>query len=484
MKILMISPELTPFSKAGGLGDMVASLTLALAERGHDVRVFTPLYGNIKPSPTRKAHPYPVHVHLSPTDRAECRVWKEPFGKATAVFLEYNDHFGGSVIYDDKADNGRRFAFFTRAALDFCEQDSWYPDIVHGHDWTAGLAPVSLNTRDYNKVLGRAASVFTIHNLLHQGFCDKSVLGYAGLPSWLDAPNHLEAVGGVNLMKGGLWHATKITTVSPTYAKEIRTAEFGCGLEDLLRHRAGDLVGILNGVDTADWNPAKDPHIPANFSVKDLSGKAVCKAELQKELGLTQEPDTALFGIVSRLWDQKGLDLFADIAEDLLSKSRMQVALLGSGDKALEARFTALAHRFPGKLAARIGFDNGLSHRIEAGSDFFLMPSRFEPCGLNQMYSMLYGTLPIVRATGGLADTVTPWYAGRGTGTGIVFDTPNAAGVRWGIEEALRLYYDAPAEFQKLRTNAMSRDFGWAESARKYEEVYGWALSIRRLVRD
>jgi starch synthase len=308
-------------------------------------------------------------------------------------------------------------------------------------------------------------------------------LAYAGLPAWLDSPNHLEAVGGVNLMKGGLRHATKLTTVSPTYAQEIRTVEFGCGLEDLLRHRAGDLVGILNGVDTSDWNPEKDPHIPANFSVKDLSGKAVCKAELQKESGLAPEPDTALFAIVSRLWDQKGLDLFAGIAADILSRSRIQVVLLGSGDKTLEARFTALAAQFPGKFAARIGFDNGLSHRIEAGSDFFVMPSRFEPCGLNQMYSMLYGTLPIVRATGGLADTVEPWYAGRGTGTGIVFATPNVAGVRWGIEEALRLYYDAPAEFQKLRINAMSRDFGWGESARRYEEVYGWAVENRRLAR-
>jgi starch synthase len=284
-------------------------------------------------------------------------------------------------------------------------------------------------------------------------------------------------------MKGGLWHATKLTTVSPGYAGEIRTAAFGCGLEGLLRHRAGDLVGILNGVDTADWNPAKDPHLPANFSASDLSGKTVCKAHLQAELGFATEPGTALFGIVSRLWDQKGLDLFADIADELVSGSRMQVVLLGSGDKALEARFTALAARFPGKFCARIGFDNALSHRIEAGADFFLMPSRFEPCGLNQMYSMLYGTLPIVRATGGLADTVSPWYAGRGTGTGIVFSTPNAAGVRWGVEEALRLYYDAPAEFQKLRVNAMTQNFGWSESARRYEEVYGWAVETRRAAR-
>ena len=480
MKILMLSPELTPFSKAGGLGDMVASLTLALAERGHDVRVFTPLYGNIPASPERVPHPFPVHVDLSWGDRPDCRVWKQPFGKATALFLEYQAYFGGPEIYGDRPDNGKRFAFFTRAALDFCEQSRWTPDIVHCHDWTTGLAPVFINTRDRERAIGRAATVFTIHNLLHQGLFDKDVLTYAGLPGWLYSPRHLEAVGTLNLMKGGLWHATKITTVSPTYAREIRTPEFGCGLDDLLRFRAGDLVGILNGVDTADWNPAKDPHLPANFSVADLSGKATCKAALQRELGLREEAGTALFGVVSRLWDQKGLDLFAEVADDIVSKSRMQFVVLGSGDKALEDRLLALAARFPGRVAARIGFDNGLSHRIEAGSDFFLMPSRFEPCGLNQMYSMLYGTLPIVRATGGLADTVEPWYAGRGAGTGIVFRTANAAGVRWGVEEALRLYYDAPEEFARLRVNAMRRDFGWDTSAIRYEEVYGWALETRR----
>lgn len=483
MKILMLSPELTPYSKAGGLGDMVSALTTALAERGHDVRVFTPLYGSIRPSAARVAHPHPVRVDLSPLDRPECRVWREPFGKATVLFLEYNDFFGGPEIYGDRTDNGRRFAFFTRAALDFCEQDRWIPDIVHGHDWTAGLAPVYLNTRDYDRPLGRAATVFTIHNLLHQGLFDKSVLAYAGLPAWLDSPGHLEALGGVNLMKGGLWHSTKITTVSPTYAREIRTPEFGCGLDDLLRHRGADLVGILNGVDTAEWNPGSDPHTPARFSREKMAGKAACKAALQKELGLAEEPGTALFGTVSRLWDQKGLDLFADVADELLAHARMQVVVLGSGDKALENRFRELAARHPGRFHTRIGFDNGLSHRIEAASDFFLMPSRFEPCGLNQMYSMLYGTLPVVRATGGLADTVEPWYAGRGTGTGIVFNTPNRAGVKWAVEEALRLYYDAPAEFKKLRANAMSRDFGWAESARRYEEVYRWALDIRRIAR-
>lgn len=483
MKILMISPELTPYSKAGGLGDMVASLTLALAERGHDVRVFTPKYGNIRPASDWSHHPHPVSVEMSWNDRRDCRVWKAPFGKATALFLEYDDYFGSPEIYGDRKDNGHRFAFFTRAALDFCNRDHWMPDIVHGHDWTAGLAPVHLNTRDYNTPLGRAASVFTIHNLLHQGWYDKSVLSFSGLSEGLAEGGHLGAGDSVNLMKGGLWHSTKLTTVSPTYAKEIRTPQYGCGLENILIHRAADLVGILNGVDTADWNPAKDTHLAANFSAKKIEGKAVCKAALQRELGLAEAAGTALFGVVSRLWDQKGLDLLAAVADDLLSRSDMQLVLLGSGDKALENTFTSLAWRHPGRVAVRIGFDNGLSHRIEAGADFFIMPSRFEPCGLNQMYSMLYGTPPIVRATGGLADTVEPWYAGRGTGTGIVFNTADSAGVRWAVEEALRLYYDFPEEFKKLRLNAMSRDFGWDASALKYEEVYRWALEVRRLAR-
>lgn len=479
MKILMISPELTPFSKAGGLGDMVASLTHALADLGHEVRVFTPLYGSVHPSSERRPHPYPVHVDMSFHDKRDCRVWKQPFGKATALFLEYHEYFGGTEIYGDRPDNGFRFAFFTRAALDFCDQERWYPDIVHGHDWTAGLAPVFLNTRDAGHPIARAASVFTIHNLLHQGYAPKSLLAFAGLPGHLDHPTHLEAAGGLNLMKGGLWHATKITTVSPTYAQEIRTEAFGCGLDPLLRTRAADLIGILNGVDGNDWNPETDPHLPERYSPGALAGKAVCKRELQRELGLEVADDIPLFGIVSRLWDQKGLDLVADIADELLHHGRLQIALLGSGDPLLEQRFRDLSYRHPGRVAVRIGFDNGLSHRIEAGSDFFLMPSRFEPCGLNQMYSMIYGTLPIVRATGGLADTVEPWFAGRGTGTGIVFQAPNAAGVRWAVEEALRLYYDFPDEFARLRDNAMRRDFGWSRSARRYEEVYRWALETR-----
>lgn len=484
MRILMISPELTPFSKAGGLGDMVASLTKALAALGHEVRVFTPKYGNIKPGTNWAQHPTPVWVdlgHLTP--HPQCRVWKVPFDGALALFLEYDEHFGSSVIYDDHADNGRRFGFFTRAAIDYCEQDNWIPDIVHCHDWTTGLAPVFLNTRDYAKPIGRAATVMTVHNLLHQGFCHKSLLGHLGLPLWLDSPAHLEAVGGLNLMKGGLWHATKITTVSPTYAKEIRTPEFGCGLDEQLRVRGADLIGIVNGIDSAEWNPATDKHLPARYSVKDMKGKAVCKAELQKEAGLTVDAGTPLFGVVSRLWDQKGLDLLADSADELLGRSRMQLILLGNGDKALEARFLDLAQRHPGRVAIRIGFDAGYSHRIEAGSDFFLMPSRFEPCGLNQMYSMTYGTPPIVRATGGLADTVEPWFAGRGTGTGIVFNTPNRAGFMWAVEEALRLYFDAPDEYIAVRKNGMTRDFAWGESARRYEEVYRWALEIRRHAR-
>lgn len=479
MKILMISPELTPFSKAGGLGDMVASLTLALAGRGHDVRVFTPLYGNIRPSEGWEPHPYPIHVRMNAKERPDCRVWKAPFGSATALFLEYHEYFGSSEIYGERDDNGRRFAFFTRAAIDYCDQTGWTPDVVHCHDWTTGLAPVFLNTRDRNRPIGRAALVFTIHNLLHQGFTDRTTLDYAGLPAWLDSPQHLESMGGVNLMQGGLWHATKLTTVSPTYANEIRTPEFGCGLDPLLRHRAADLVGILNGVDGDEWNPATDRHLASTYSAGDISGKAACKAALQKETGLDVDAGTALFGVVSRLWDQKGLDLLADIAGDLVSKARMQIVLLGSGDKSLEQRFRDLAARFPGRVSARIGFDMGLSHRIEAGSDFFLMPSRFEPCGLNQMYSMIYGTLPIVRATGGLADTVIPWFAGKGTGTGIVFRTANAAGLRWSVEEALRLYYDAPQEFFALRLNAMKRDFCWNASAAKYEQVYGWAVEQR-----
>jgi starch synthase len=480
MKILMISPELAPFAKAGGLGDMVASLSKALAEAGHEVRIFIPCYGNIPRDKTWRAHPAPVAVHLAPQHTEFCRVWSVPFGKAQVHLLEYDNFFDSGEIYGERLDHGYRFAFQSLAALDFCLQTQWVPDVVHAHDWTAGLAPVILNTTRRGSPLGKCASVFTVHNLQHQGLVTSDLLRYLHLPHWVFTADNLECYGGINMMKGALYHATKITTVSPSYAQEIQTGTFGFGLDPVLRHRSPDLAGILNGIDAAEWNPATDRFLPVPFSAKNLSGKAACKAALQRELHLNAEPDTPVFGVVARLYEQKGLDLLAEILPDLLGRSRLQIALLGNGEKWLESRFQWLAHCFPGRCAVRIGYDNALAHLIEGGSDFFVMPSRFEPCGLNQMYSMRYGTLPVVRATGGLIDTVSPWVGAPATdGTGLLFGDASAWALRDALHRALQLYFDHPKDFAQLRKNAMARDFSWGLSATAYTQIYEAAVKQR-----
>ena len=481
MKVLMISPEITPYSKTGGLGDAVAALTKAVAERGHDVRVFTPLYGSVKRIGEWTPYPDPVRAELGFGMYADCRVWTVPFHKAQICFCEYNHFFGAPEVYSQRSDDAYRFAFFCRAAIDFCEQANWIPDIVHCHDWTTGLVPAMLNTRDNWRRIARAGTVFTIHNLQHQGLCSKNIIDYLGLPWGLFTADNYECFGGLNMMKGALYHATKITTVSPTYAYEIQTPQYGFGIDHVLRHRSRDLVGIINGIDYQEWSPLIDKYVPAHFNADDFSGKDVCKAELQRSCGLPVRGDVPVFGVVSRLYDQKGLDLFAGILPDLLSRAEMQVVLLGSGDPGLESAFGRLAAMYPSKMYAKIGYDNGLSHLIEAGSDFFVMPSRFEPCGLNQMYSMTYGTLPIVRTTGGLVDTVSAWTPDAPEGsTGINFRDADQNALRWAIERALQLYFDYPSDFYAVRRNGMCKDFSWARSVEKYEQVYLEAIETRK----
>jgi starch synthase len=295
-------------------------------------------------------------------------------------------------------------------------------------------------------------------------------MAYLGLPPFLWSPQELECLGGVNFLKGGILHATKVITVSPTYAKEILTPAFGYGLDDIVRRRAGDLRGILNGVDHDEWNPEDDKHIIAAFSAKQPAGKTECKTALLRELNLAFDRDLPLIGVVSRLWEQKGLDLAVSVLPKFLREGKLQFVLLGSGDAWLENEFKRLAVDFPQFCAVRIGYDNGLSHRIEAGSGFFLMPSRFEPCGLNQMYSMAYGTLPIVRATGGLADTVSGW-DGKKKGTGIIFEHADQGGVEWALHRALELYQQ-PTAYKALQKNAMAAQFSWAKSADAHLECY------------
>jgi starch synthase len=486
----MIAPEAAPFAKTGGLGDVVGALSREMAMAGHEVRVVIPAYGSVRHRDGWAPHPDPVAVHISPWNTLFCRFWTlnppaHPAPPSAPIFhfVEHNEFFGENAIYTEPRRDAYRFAFLTLAALDFCLQTQWHPDVVHAHDWPAALAPVFLNTTRRGTALGRAASVFTIHNLFHQGIVPASLMEWLRLPSWLYTADNLECFGALNLMKGALYHATKITTVSPNYAREIQTLEHGCGLDPVLRHRAGDLAGILNGIDLAEWNPAADPHIAARFNAADAAqGKAANKAALQHALQLNPDAGIPLFGVVSRLYEQKGLDLLADLLPALLENAHMQFALLGSGEARLEDCYRNLAARFPGRCAVRLGFDNKLAHLIEAGADFFLMPSRFEPCGLNQMYSMRYGTLPIVRATGGLADTVEDWGSGHGakTGTGIVFHEFNHGEILHAIHRALQLYFDFPPEFTALRRNALARDFSWKKPVAAYLNVYAEALKSRR----
>jgi starch synthase len=481
----MLTPELAPLAQTGGLGDMVASLSKALVRQGHSIHIFLPYYGLIPHSPAMQPHPDPVPVYLAPGRTEFCRIWTTPLHGTRVHLIEHNHFFGANEIYSSRPDNAHRFAFQTLAALDYCIQTGWTPDVVHAHDWTAGLAPVILNTTRRTTPLRNTATIFTIHNLQHQGLAPASILPFLHLPPWLFSEDNLECLGGINFMKGALYHATKLTTVSPNYAREILAPAHGFGLDPVLRHRATDLAGILNGMDIDEWNPATDRRLAANYSVTTdvLSGKTANKAALQHEFNLAPRTDLPLFGTVSRLCEQKGLDLLAEILPELLPRAQMQFVLLGNGDKALENRFRQIAADHPDKCAVRIGYDNDLAHRINAGADFLLMPSRFEPCGLVQMYAMRYGALPVAHATGGLADTVEPWHPTHPSlGTGILFEFPSAAALLDATHRALRLYFDHPASFHLLRHNAMSRDFSWKNSASAYTHCYADAAEIRAKV--
>ena len=480
----MITPEVAPIVKVGGLADVVGALPKYLEQLGHDVRVVCPLYGSVDRNLVGKVLPEPLNVFLG-NRLMQAAVWESrlPDNDVKLYFLEHNDYYARPEVYDGPwgthKDNDQRFAFLSRAGLNLCTYLDWIPDVIHCHDWTTGLVPVYLNTTDINGPLGKAASVFTIHNLLHQGYFDHSLLEFAQLPHTVFRPDNLESMGMVNMMKGGIYNATKITTVSPTYAREIQLPEMGCGLNHVLKYRAGDLIGVLNGADLEAWDPMTDPYIPAKFNAHDLSGKKICKQQLQESFGLAQEAGTMVFGLVSRLYDQKGLDLLNAVIPKVMDQMHVQIVIQGTGDKTLETSFRRYSEQYPGRFAANIGYDEGRAHLVYAGSDCFLMPSRFEPCGLSQMYSMIYGTPPLVRKTGGLADTVDQYHEEFGTGTGFVFDYPTRDALYYTIGWACATYYDRPEEFEKLKLNGMGKDFSWGRSAALYQDIYQWAATMR-----
>ena len=484
MKILIITPEVAPYAKVGGLADVAGALPKALEQLGHDVRVVCPLYGSIRRDETWSPVGKPLCIPMG-TGIRYARVWEHtlPGSNVPAYFIEYDEFFARPEIYEGPwgwhSDNDRRFGFFSRAALEMCFWMDWMPDVVHVHDWPTGLVPVMLNTVYAGTPLGKAASVLTIHNIQHQGYCDHSIIGFLGLPEWLFRADQIEAMGAVSMLKGGLFHATKITTVSPTYAKEIQGPVGGQGLNNILSFRAADLIGVLNGIDTSVWNPLRDKALPAQFSPQVLAPKAESKKALCEKFGLRYNPKTPVYGIVSRLYEQKGLDLLRTVVPQIMDKLDAQIVVLGAGESDLEYAFSDFHGRYSGRFATWIGFDDTRAHLVYGGGDFFLMPSRFEPCGLGQMYAMAYGTLPVVRATGGLVDTVRDYNEKDGSGTGFIFNDPLPDALYWAIDRSCKVWHERPDAIRKMQERAMLQDFSWDTSANAYANVYRWAVETR-----
>jgi starch synthase len=487
LRIVFLGSEAVPFVKSGGLADVVGALPKVLRRRGHEVIVVLPKYRAINFGRSR------VRRALSPLG-----VWmgtREEWCAADVValtgvrfyFIDSEQYFSRNGLYHDEEledyrDNGRRFGFFTRAALQLCRDLGFKPDIVHAHDWQTALAPAYLKIWHWqDPVLADAASVLTIHNIAHQGKYPAIDYDYLGLNRQNFTPEIFEDFGDVNFLKGGIHFADMVTTVSPTYRDETLGTVGGNGLGPVLAGRAEDYWGIVNGVDYSHWDPGTDRLIPARYGPRRLASKAECKAALQARLHLEVAADIPLIGVVGRLAGQKGLDLLAGCIEQVLATMRVQFAILGAGEKGLEWFFGPLPERYPGRVGAYIGYHEELAHWIEAGCDFFLMPSRFEPCGLNQIYSLKYGTLPIVRATGGLNDTVRQYDRRRGgSGTGFKFEDPTPDAVRGTIGWAVATWFDRPKHITRMIRRAMAEDFSWDRSAELYEAAYARAIANKR----
>jgi starch synthase len=486
LKIAFVASEAVPFVKSGGLADVAGALPKALAARGHEVVLILPKYSSIDDE-RWGLEPFlnPLGVWMGDSEEW-CGSSTETFAGVRFYFIESHKYFERHGLYHDAQfhdyrDNARRFGFFTRAALQLCRDMGFSPDIVHAHDWQTALAPAYLKIWHWDDAtLGGAASVLTIHNIAHQGKYDRADYPYLGLQWGNFTADKFEDLGHINLLKGGIHYADLVTTVSPTYADETRGAIGGNGLGPVLTDKADRYWGILNGADYEHWDPAIDPLLPVRYHPGDLIGKAICKAELQRRMALEVAPDIPLIGVVGRFVEQKGFDLLARSIEDIVNSMRVQFAILGAGDKGLEWTLGPLPGRYPGRIGSFIGYNDELAHWIEAGADFLLMPSRFEPCGLNQLYSMKYGTLPIVRATGGLNDTVRQYDEVTGDGTGFKFFEPSPSAVYYTVGWAVSTYYDRPRHMRQMIAAAMAQDFSWEWSAATYELAYAQAIANKR----
>lgn len=480
-KILFIASEAHPLIKTGGLGDVAGALPVALHGLDQDVRLLLPAYREAM----RRIEDLEVASLLLQDDPDPVRILSGTLpGSTVPVWLvdspRHFDRAGNPYVGPDGRDwpdNAERFAAFARSAVAIALNRAgldWQPDIAHCNDWQTGLVPALLSLH-----APRPATVFTVHNLAYQGLFPEGEYRRLGLPAALWSVHGLEFYGQASYIKGGLAYADMLSTVSPTYAEEICTPAFGCGLEGLLRERADRLQGILNGADYSEWDPRHDPHLAHHYDAQSLQGKAKNKAELQRELGLPREGDIPLIGLVGRLVEQKGVDLVLAILPELLQEP-VQVMILGNGNKTFEQALTTLAAHYPQRCYVRVGFSEPLAHRIEAGADLFLMPSRYEPCGLNQIYSLRYGTPPLVRRTGGLADTVVDLDEGIDKATGFIFDDASPRALLDTVRRALRLYRDEPASWRRLVQNGMGRDYGWERSAKAYLALYQQALDYAK----
>jgi starch synthase len=473
MKILFVASEGLPFSKTGGLADVIQALPRALVALGHEVTVLLPRYRDTR------AVPVPIPTLTIPMGDGLRFPRIEEGGTHHGVdyyFVDDPEYFDREQLYGvagkDYPDNAERFAEFCGAAIEFCKH-VWMPDVIHCHDWQSGLVPVLLRTRYVNdEALRELPVVFTIHNMGYHGAFPREAMKKIGLPESLFDIDAMEFYGRVNFLKGALIFSDYLTTVSPKYAEEIKTVEYGHGLDGVVRNHADRLTGILNGVDYAAWSPERDKLTAARYSPKDLSGKLACKKDLLEVFGLPMETvEKPVIGIVSRLAGQKGFDLIEQVAADLLAED-LAMTVLGAGEAKYEKLARELAKAYPAKFGVKVAYDNILAHKIEAGADIFLMPSRYEPCGLNQIYSLKYGTVPVVRATGGLDDTIEQFDLATGSGTGFKFQAYDGPSLLESIHQALSIFRNEPVVWRRIQLNGMAKNFSWQVSAVEYVKVY------------
>lgn len=488
LRLCLVASELAPYAKTGGLADVLAGLGRWLGQKpqgsaptangpGHDVRLFLPYYKRIADSglPTELlAGAKSLEIRFPQrTMRCAIRVARLPQSEVLVHFVDCPELYARPQIYTEDGDEALRFGFLCRAVLETCQRLQWAPDVIHCNDWHTGLLPLYLRTvYTWDKLFAATKTLMSIHNIGYQGYFPDSQLDTLGLGEQRAHVHHGDLRDGkFSFLKTGVLHATKLSTVSRTYAKEIQTPELGMGMDELLRTRSHDLFGIVNGVDYGDWDPATDPLLPHHYNRHDLSGKAKMKAALLSRLQLPYEPRAPVFGVVSRLTSQKGFELFADSIPVFLQREDMRLCVLGSGEDKHEKYFQWLRDTWPQKVGVYRGFHDELAHWIEAGSDVFLMPSRFEPCGLNQMYSLRYGTPPVVRRTGGLADTVDAWDPQQRTGTGFLFDAYTSQALAGTLEWVFRNWRDQRG-WRQLMQNGMSRDFSWDRQGPEYVALY------------